>query len=121
MVVVAGDVFEAYPCGLVRHPISGSVGPFYEHDLATVDNVIPRKVREIIGAAKSVKVEMKNGCALSVILVHERERRAGHISANSNTAANRLCQCGLATAEVAFEADDGRCLKTPPEFLTPGQ
>lgn len=119
MVVVAGYVLEADRYGLVRHPTSCPVGPFDQNDRVTVDNVIPRKVREIIGTSQPVKVEMKDSCALSMMFIHERERRAGHIFENSDTAANGLRQCGLASAEFAFEGDDGGRLETPTELLAP--
>src|SRR5687767_13785057 len=119
MTIVARDVLEADLHDVGGHSIARSLGPFDEDDRSTVDNVVPRKVREIIRTSQPIKVQMKDGCALCMIFVHERERRAGHIFANSNTFADRLRQRRLAGAEVAFERDDHRRHEAAPELLAP--
>src|SRR5688500_9714731 len=119
MTIAARDVLEADLHDVGGHSIARSLGPFDEDDRSAVDEVVPRKVREIIRTAQPVKVQMKDGCALCMIFVHERERRTGHIFANSNTAANGLGERRLSRAEVTFERDDHRRPESSPEFLAP--
>ena len=119
MILVAGDMLEADLQHVGGHSIARSIWPFNEDDRVTVDNVVPCKVREIVRTSQTVKVQMKDSCALRLIFVHERECRTGHIFANSNTAAHGLGKRCLPRAEVAFERDDGRRPETPPEFRAP--
>jgi hypothetical protein len=97
----------------------GTFRPFDENDLATVDNVVPAKVREVTWSIQPVKIKVIDGCAPHFILVHERERRAGHILANSNTATDRLRECRLSSAELALQRDERRRLQLTSEVLSP--
>ena len=119
MIVVIRYVFETNAKGFIGQPIPGAIRPFDDDDFATVDNVIPRHVREIIRTTQSIKVQVIDSCIVGVILVHERERRTGHIFTDSHTATNRLRQRGLSGAEFAFDSDDHWCLQSTTEFLPP--
>ena len=119
MTVVIRNVFESNAKGLIGQPMTGAIRPFDDDDFATVDNVIPRQVREIIWTTQSIKVEVIDSCIVGAILVHERERRTGHVFTDSNTATNRLRQRRLSGAELAFESDNRRSLEMPTEGLTP--
>jgi hypothetical protein len=119
MILVAGDVLKVNLHHIGWHSFARSLGPFDDDNRVTVDNVIPGKVREVIGTSQTVKVQMKDSCALRMIFVHERECRTGHIFANSNTATDSLCQRRLPGAEVALESDDRGFLETAPKFFAP--
>ena len=119
MIVVIRYVLESNAKSVIGQPIPGAVCPFDDDDFATVDNVIPRQVREIIRTTQSVKVQVIDSCIVGVILVHERERRTGHIFTDSHTATNRLRQRRLSGTEFAFESDNRRSLEMPTEGLTP--
>lgn len=119
MIVVACDVLEADFQGVGRHSIASSLGPFDEDDRVAVDNIIPGKVREIIGTLQAVKVQVKDGYVFSMIFIHERESRTGHILAHSNTAADSLGKCRLAAAQVALKRHDGWRPELPTEVLSP--
>jgi hypothetical protein len=62
---------------------------------------------------------MKDSCALSMIFIHERKGRTGHIFADSNTATDGLSQSRLSSAEFALERDGRGGPEPPPEVLTP--
>ena len=68
---------------------------------------------------QSVKVEVEHSSTVHLILIHERESRAGHIFANANTATHGLNERSLTGAEVAFEGHKHGGPKVPPELLTP--
>jgi len=119
VVVVARDVLEPNARDPARHPCARAIGPFDDHDAITVDNVIPAKIREIVWSFQSVEVEMINGCVFALILIHERERRTGHILDDSHTPTDRLRQRRLPGAQVPFECDQRRSPETPTKLLTP--
>jgi hypothetical protein len=119
VVVVAGNVFETEAQRIVRQSDAGALGPFDKHDLTAVENVIPANIREIFWSVQPIKVEMVDGCAVHFILVHERERRAGHIFTDSKSATDRLGERCLAGAKITLECDGYWWPYLPPEAFPP--
>jgi len=119
MFVVARDVLEPNAKGISRQSVSGAFGPFNQDDLATVDNVIPTQIREVLGTAQPIKVDVVDGCAFGMMLIHERERGTCHVLTNSQASADCLRQCRLSRAEFAFESDKRGGRQAATQAFTP--
>src|SRR5689334_13325912 len=93
--------------------------PLDEDERFLRQNFIPTEVRQLVRRAETVQVEMVNRRASRRVLMHEGERRTGHVVGHSVTTTDRFGERRLAGAELAHDRHDERGLREMSKALAP--
>src|SRR5438445_6324932 len=101
-----------------RQPRGGALRPLHQNDRALSQHVLERQVLGLVRRAEAVAVDVVDGNAGDVVVVHQGISRAGGEGAGAEATADRLDEGGLAGAEVARQADHGRRAERAPQRFT---
>src|SRR5665647_3776891 len=99
--------------------ISRALGPFDEHDVRSVHDLVPPERVELVGPLETIEVQMMNHGARRRVLVDERESRARHLVIHAVPFADRLHERGLPCPELSRNGDDERRMRRTTEPVSP--
>src|SRR5689334_9886195 len=102
-----------------REPIARAVRPLHEHERARAEDLVPRERVELLRAVEAVEVEMVDRRSGRLVLLHQREGRAGHLAGDAVPLADRLNERRLPCAELTGERDEQWGMRRAAESMAP--
>lgn len=116
---IIGKVLQQNRHVIRRKKVSRALRPFDEHQRVRREDLVPTEVRELVGTAEPVQIEVVNRRSRTGKFVHERECGAGYLVMHTVPAADRARERRLAGPQVAAQGHNERRASGPTEPLAP--